>query len=299
MRQYHNFLILLALTYLCGSNAQDQEVNILVDTLSPSVFMLTGEGGNIGLYIGENHAYMIDDQFDRLSEQIKSTIAGLTDKPLAFLINTHMHGDHTGGNASFNTDQLTIVAHDNVRDRVRDNQQKALDENKITPEYLDLMLPELTFSDGITFFDGAETILGFHVHNAHTDGDTMVYFATNNVLHMGDTYFVGRYPYIDLKSGGSVEGLINAQKKALMVINEDTRIIPGHGRPSNKKELENYVAMLEDIRQQVEKAIAEGKSLEEVTADGSVSGAYDEVHGSGFINPETLKETFYNSLKTN
>lgn len=299
MRPQYNFLMLLAMASFCGMTAQDKAVNILVDTLSPRVFMLTGEGGNIGVFIGENSALMIDDQFDRLSDIIKDAIARLTDKPLAFLINTHMHGDHTGGNASFNSDQLTIVAHDNVRDRVRDNQQKALDENKITPEYLALMLPEITFSDGLTFFDGDETIMAFHVHNAHTDGDVMVYFASNNVLHMGDTYFAGRYPYIDLESGGSVDGYISAQKKALMVINDDTRIIPGHGRPSNKKELENYVAMLEDIKQHVVKAIADGKSLEEVKADGSISGAYDEAHGSGFIKPETLKEIFYTDLTKN
>ncbi len=297
MRQ--QFLILAFMILMTSGNitAQDEAVVIKVDTLSPSVFMLTGEGGNIGLFIGETYAFMIDDQFDRLSDKIKATIAGLTDKPLAFLFNTHMHGDHTGGNASFNSGGTTIIAHDNVRERVREHQQKALEENKITPEYLSQMLPEVTFSQDITFYDGAETIMAFHVHNAHTDGDAMVYFVSNNVLHMGDTYVGRNYPFIDLNSGGSVEGYIKAQKKALMVINDDTRIIPGHGRPSNKKELETYVSMLEDIRNNVQQAITEGKTLEEIRVDTSISGVYDEAYGSGFINPEKLRESFYTGLK--
>ena len=240
---------------------------------------------------------MIDDQFARLSDKLKTAISGLTDKPLAFLFNTHMHGDHSGGNANFNSDAVTLVAQDNVRDRIKNNQEKKLEKGEITKDVLNDMLPEVTFSDDITFYDGDETIMAFHVHNAHTDGDAMVYFTQSNVLHMGDTYFSGRYPFIDLKSGGSINGYIAANKKALMVINEDTKIIPGHGRPSNKKELETFVAMLEEIRSNVQKEIAAGKSLEEVSANASVSSKYDDTYGVGFINPERMRETIYNSLK--
>jgi glyoxylase-like metal-dependent hydrolase (beta-lactamase superfamily II) len=259
--------------------------------------MLTGEGGNIGVYVGEEYVFMIDDQFDRLSDKIKKSISTLSDKPIAFLFNTHMHGDHTGGNASFNEGNTTLVAHDNVRKRVRTNTQKDLDEKKISEEYFIKMLPEVTFSDEITFHDGDETIIGFHVHNAHTDGDAMVYFVNNNVLHMGDTYFAGRYPYIDLNSGGSVKGFIDAHKKALMVINDDTKIIPGHGRPSNKKELEAYMNLLEQIRVRVEEAISSGKSLDDLKADPSIGGEYDQAYGNGFITPDRMREIFYNSLK--
>ena len=159
------------------------------------------------------------------------------------------------------------------------------------------MLPEVTFSDDITFYDGDETIMAFHVHNAHTDGDAMVYFMNNNVLHMGDTYFSGRYPFIDLKSGGSVQGYIDAHKKALLLINDYTKIIPGHGRPSTKKEMETYVAMLEDIQTKVKAAINTNASLEDVKGNTALTEAYDKVHGNGFISPERLRETFYNSLK--
>lgn len=288
------------LLFICSTlaiNAQNKEVIITVDTLSPNVYMLTGQGGNIGIYAGTDHVFMIDDQFDRLSEKIKASIALLSDKPVAFLFNTHMHGDHTGGNASFNGPQTTIVAHDNVRNRVIEREQKNLDEAKISETFYKNMLPEVTFSDNITFYDDNETILGFHVHEAHTDGDALVYFMNNNVLHMGDTYFAGRYPYIDLNSGGSVEGLIKTQKKALMVINDETVIIPGHGRPSNKKELTEYIAMLEDIKKNVLKAIKAGASLEEVKANTEITANYDATHGGGFISAEAIRETFYKSLQ--
>ncbi|TMM59552.1 MBL fold metallo-hydrolase [Maribacter algarum] len=278
-------------------NAQDKEVIITVDTLSQNVYMLTGQGGNIGIYVGESNVFMIDDQFDRLSKKIQAAIANLTDKPIATLFNTHMHGDHSGGNAKFNSDAVILVAHDNVRDRIKATMQAKLDKNEITADYLAKMLPEVTFSEDITFYDGDETIMAFHVHNAHTDGDAMVYFMNNNVLHMGDTYFSGRYPYMDLKSGGSVNGYIEAHKKALMVINEDTRIIPGHGRPSSKKELETYVAMLEDIRGKIQAAIDADATLEDVKANAALTEAYDTVHGNGFISPERFRETVYNSLK--
>lgn len=291
--------LLIFISSFCISflSAQDKEVVISIDKLSDDVYMLTGQGGNIGIYIGQKNVFMIDDQFDRLSDKIKAAIKSLTNKPIAFLFNTHMHGDHTGGNASFNTDLTTLVAHNNVRKRVMTGQQKKLEDKKITQEYYDKMLPEVTFSEDISFYDEDETIMAFHVHNAHTDGDAMVYFVNNDVIHMGDTYFAGRYPYIDLKSGGSLQGFIDAHKKALLVIGDETKIIPGHGRPSTKKELEIYVSMLEDVKTSILVAIEAGKSLEEVKTDNSISAAYDSTHGTGFIKPEVMRETFYKSLK--
>ena len=292
------FFILISSLCVSLLSAQEEEVVISIDKLSSDVYMLTGQGGNVGIYIGQKHVFMIDDQFDRLSDKIKAAIASLTNKPIAFLFNTHMHGDHTGGNANFNTDLTTLVAHDNVRKRVMAGQQKKLDDKKITLAYYNNMLPEVTFSEDISFYDDDETIMAFHVHTAHTDGDAMVYFVNNDVIHMGDTYFAGRYPYIDLKSGGSLQGFIDAHKKALMVISEETKIIPGHGRPSSKKELEIYVGMLEDLKSNIMAAIVAGKSLEEVKSDNSISAAYDNSHGSGFIKPEVMRETFYRSLKS-
>ncbi len=296
-QKFYFILICLLVLGTPLAYAQPSEVVIKTDQLSPDVYMLTGQGGNIGIYVGEEYVLMIDDQFNRLSEKIKTAIRKISDKPLRFLFNTHMHGDHTGGNAAFNSEGTTIVAHDNVRTRVRVNNQKKLDANEISPEFFSKMLPELTFSDDLTFYDGEETIMAFHVHDAHTDGDAMMYFMNNNVLHMGDTYFAGRYPYIDLNSGGSVKGLIAAQKRALMLINEETIIIPGHGGPSSRTDLEAYIKMLEILKINTEQAIADGKSLEEVQADPSIGSAYDASHGGGFINPERMRTIFYTSLK--
>ncbi len=272
------------------SFSQETEVTIQVDSLSEDVYMLTGQGGNIGVYVGPTKVYMIDDQFAKLSPKIMAAIETITDKPLAYLFNTHMHGDHTGGNAAFNTKSLTLIAQENVRKSL----ETTVEEK---PELGRDMLPEISFKDELKIYDDGETIMAFHVHNAHTNGDAMVYFMTNNVIHMGDTYFAGRYPYLDLNNGGSVDGFIAAQKRALLLINEDTVIIPGHGRPSNKQELTAYVAMLEEIKSKIETAINAGKTLEEVETDESLSASFDEDFGSGFINPERLRATFYNSLK--
>ncbi|MCL6274867.1 MBL fold metallo-hydrolase [Muricauda sp. 2012CJ35-5] len=290
--------LLLALGILFTSmvQAQNDEVAITVDTLSQNVYMLTGRGGNIGIYTGEEHLFMIDDQFAPLSAKLKQTIATLSDKPITYLINTHMHGDHTGGNANFNTSETTIVAQDRVRTRLVDRGQKRVADAKMSQSDYEKSLPEITHSNGMTFYDGDETILLMHVHNAHTDGDTQIYFVNENVLHMGDTYFAGRYPFIDLNSGGSLDGYIEASKHALLVINEDTKIIPGHGRPSNKKELEGFVAMLEDIRGLVQHEIDAGKSLEEVKNNTSLLAKYDVTHGNAYINPEKMRETAYRSL---
>lgn len=276
--------------------SQDQEVTITVDTLTQKVYMLTGRGGNIGIYLGNNKVFMVDDQFAPLSNKIKATIATLTDKPITYLVNTHMHGDHTGGNVNFNSKATTLVAQDNVRKRLEDKGQKNLAAKKISLEDYEKNLPEITFSDDLTFYDGDETIMAFHVHNAHTDGDAMIYFVNENVLHMGDTYFSGRYPYIDLKSGGSIDGYIAAHRKALLVIDENTKIIPGHGRPSNKAELEVYVTMLEDIRTIIQKELAAGKSLEAVKTNTALLAKYDATHGNGYINGEKMREAVYTSL---
>ncbi|PWL39288.1 MBL fold metallo-hydrolase [Flagellimonas aquimarina] len=279
--------------------SQDQEVSITVDTLSKKVYMLTGRGGNIGIYVGNDKVFMVDDQFAPLSKKIKATIATLTDKPITYLVNTHMHGDHTGGNVNFNIKVTTLVAQDNVRKRLQDKGQQNLVAKKISREDYEKNLPEITFSEDLTFYDGDETIMAFHVHNAHTDGDAMIYFVNENVLHMGDTYFSGRYPYIDLKSGGSIDGYIAAHRKALLVIDENTKIIPGHGRPSNKAELEVYVTMLEDIRGIIQKELTAGKSLEVVKTNTALLSKYDSTHGNGYINGEKMRETVYTSLSSN
>ncbi|WP_299487883.1 MBL fold metallo-hydrolase [uncultured Allomuricauda sp.] len=286
-----------SLIFLFTFSIYSQEVTISIDTLNQNTFMLTGRGGNIGVYVGNNHVFMIDDQFAPLSDKIKTAISTLTSKPITYLVNTHMHGDHTGGNINFNTENTTLVAHDNVRKKLETKGLKNVSEKKMSQEDYEKSLPEITFSEGMTFYDDNETIMALHVHNAHTDGDTMIYFVNENILHMGDTYFSGRYPYIDLNNGGSIEGYIAAHKKALMVIDENTKIIPGHGRPSNKKELKNYVMMLSEIQAIVQKEIDAGKTLDQVKSNTSLLSQYDATHGNGYIDPEKMRVTLYKSLK--
>lgn len=291
-----NILSLLLLTTLWTAHAQDEEVNITIDTLTQNTYMLTGRGGNIGIYLGQENVFMIDDQFAPLSNKIRAAIGTLTNKPITYLVNTHMHGDHTGGNINFNTENTVLVAQDNARKRLVVNGKEKVSSNEMNQQDFEKSLPEITFSEDLTFHDGDETVMLFHVHNAHTDGDTMIYFVNENVLHMGDTYFSDRYPYIDLNSGGSITGYINAHKQALMVIDSETKIIPGHGRPSNKAALEKYVKVLEHIKKVIEDEITAGKSLDEVKANKSLTSEYDATFGTGFINPERIKEIVYLSL---
>jgi glyoxylase-like metal-dependent hydrolase (beta-lactamase superfamily II) len=277
---------ILALLLALVSFAQDmQDTQIETIQVSDHVYMLTGRGGNIGIYKGAEYTLMIDDQFAPLSSKIKAAISKITDTPIRFLVNTHMHGDHTGGNANFNTTETTLVAHANVRKSLKAQGKEAE------------KFPELTFSDDITLYEGDETIMIFHVHKAHTDGDAMIYFVTDNVLHMGDTYFSQGYPYIDLKSGGSVDGYIGAHEKALMLINADTKIIPGHGQLSSKADLQQYTAMLKDLRTRVQASIDQGQPLEQVQTDTQIDEKYNARFGQGWITGEKIRATFYTSLK--
>ncbi|MGJ8659252.1 MBL fold metallo-hydrolase [Cellulophaga fucicola] len=277
--------------------AQSKDVIIQVQKVTPQVYMLVGQGGNIGVFVGEDNVLMIDDQFSRLSPKIKAAIQTITTKPIAYLINTHMHGDHTGGNANFNDATTMVIAHHKVRERLEQQNTEALSAKKIDSLTAKNMLPELTFSDNMLLYDGNETIMAIHVHNAHTDGDAQIYFSDNNVLHMGDTYFAGKYPYIDLSRGGSVDGYIAALKNGAMLANADTKIIPGHGELSNKKELLEYIKTLETIYSSVMKEIKAGKSLEEVAANKAITAPFDATYDWSFISAEKIRTTFYKSLK--
>ena len=282
----------MTLNISLGISQNKEEVTIKVDKLSNSVYMLTGQGGNIGISIGEDGVFMIDDQFARLSEKILIAIRKLSDKPIKILVNTHYHGDHTGGNVNFQKEGATIIAHDNVRTRLKETPKQ---DNTIRSKEA---FPIITFNDKMNIYINGEQVALFHVDNAHTDGDVLLYFVDSNVLHTGDTYFNGRYPYMDLNSGGSVNGYINAIKAGLMVIDNDTKIIPGHGVLSNKAEYELFLKMLEEIKASVEAEIDSGKTEEEVSKMMSISKTYDDLgYGDGFINSENFRRTLYNDLK--
>ena len=287
----HLFLFFFIVSTSIYAQGRFDDVEITTTQLTDHTYMLEGAGGNIGISIGEDGVFIIDDQFAPLSEKILNAIKTLSDQPLNFLVNTHYHGDHSGGNENMTKAGATIIAHDNVKKRLKGKQR----DGSYKPKEA---LPVITFNDQLNITINNESIAVFHVANAHTDGDAILYFTESNVLHTGDTYFNGRYPYIDLNSGGSVDGYIEAAKRGLMVIDENTKIIPGHGKLSNKEEYKSFLMMLETIRDNVQKAIDDGKTEEDITTDSSITKTYDDLgYGTGFINSERIRLTFYNSLK--
>ncbi|MEQ3654639.1 MAG: MBL fold metallo-hydrolase [Dokdonia sp.] len=261
-------------------------VQIKMDQVADQVYMLTGAGGNIAISIGEDGVFMVDDQFAPLSAKIKKAIATVTDREVSFLVNTHFHGDHTGGNANFAATGAIIVAHDNVRKRLAEDPSKE-------------GLPVITFSDDTTFYMNSNDIFITHVHNAHTDGDALVYFAQSNVLHTGDTFFNGRFPYIDVNRGGSIDGDIAAAQKGLMLINDNTVIIPGHGPKGTKTDYKNYLTMLKTIRANVQQAIDQGKTETEIAAMPSLTNAFftDAQVAKDFISGPKMRIAVYKSLQ--
>jgi cyclase len=275
--------------FLFASSAlfsQTNEVTIETTKLSDNVYILVGSGGNIGVSAGEDGVFIIDDQFAQLTPKIVTSIKAISDKPFQFLVNTHYHGDHTGGNENMAKQGVKIIAHENVRKRLMDGESSKD------------ALPIITFNDRVNVHMNGEDVNVYHVEHAHTDGDAILYFTQSNVLHTGDTYFRNRYPYIDLKSGGSIDGYIKAVKKGLTLINDDTKIIPGHGEISNKKEYQSFLTMLETLRANVHAEIEKGKTEDEVATNNSITKQYDDLgYGDFFINSERIKRAIYQSLK--
>lgn len=287
--QLQLFILLFILSLNINAQRFDK-VEIITTKLTENTYMLEGAGGNIGVSVGEDGVFIIDDQFAPLSDKILTAIKSISDKPLTYLVNTHYHGDHTGGNENMAKAGATIIAHDNVKKRLSEKQR----DGSFKPNEA---LPVITFNDKINITVNDESVAVFHVKNAHTDGDAILYSTESNVLHTGDTYFNGRYPYIDLNSGGSVDGYIEAAKRGLMVIDEETKIIPGHGKLSNQEEYKTFLTMLETLRDNIQKAIDDGKTEEEVKTDSTLTKTYDDLgYGTGFINSEHIRLTFYKSL---
>lgn len=293
MKSAQKLLLPLMCSFGILINAQNRDdVTIEITQLSDHVYMLVGAGGNIGVSVGDDGVFVIDDQYADLTPKIIAAIKTLSDKPIKILVNTHWHGDHTGGNENLSKLGTTIIAHDNVRVRLQntpnhDNTTSSSDA-----------LPVITFNDKLNVFTNGEQIAIYHVAHAHTDGDALLYFTESNVLHTGDLYFNGLYPYIDLGSGGSVEGYINAVKHSLNIINDNTKIIPGHGKLSNKKEYQFFLTMLETLKANVLAEIENGKTEDEVAMDDAITKTYDDLGYSWrFINSEKIRRTFYQSLK--
>lgn len=294
------FAAIIAVTVLVGYapthvHSRDfSKVEIKVTKLTDTLYALYGAGGNIAVSVGNDGVYLIDDQYAPLSEKILAAIRKLSDKPIRFVINTHWHRDHTGGNENMGRAGATIVAHENVRKRMS-TQQSIPAFNRVIKPSPPAALPQLTFGDAISLHLNGEHARIVHLPAAHTDGDSFIHFSDSNVIHTGDLFFNGFYPFIDAWSGGSINGVIEAVDKILGIANENTKIVPGHGPLATRADLVVYRDMLKTVRDRVVRAIADGKSAEALVK----AGAFDDLEktwGGGFLNTQKFITIVYAGL---
>lgn len=287
-------LLFLAFILVSSVAASEKEPRIQVLQVKNDIYMLKGQGGNIGVLVGKDGVFMIDDQFAPLSAKIKNAIGEISASPIKFLINTHWHGDHVGGNQNFAHQGSIIVAHKNVRQRMSREQFIKLFNKKVKPSP-ESALPVVTFADEIEFHFNGETAQVIHMPHGHTDGDSIIWFKNSNVIHMGDLFFAGTFPFIDTSSGGSIDGMINAANWVLENANRNTRIIPGHGALSTMEDLLAYRNMLVESRKQVKEAIKGRGDLKRIKGE-KVLAKLAEKWGNGFITQDAFVETIFESL---
>jgi len=288
---------LLALLLLLAAPALAQDfdaVEIKTEKIAEGVYMLVGYGGNIGLAVGQESTFLVDDQYAPLTDKIRAAVSAVSEIPVQFVINTHWHGDHTGGNERLGKGGAVIVAHENVRKRLSTEQFMEFFERTVPPSPQSA-LPVITFTRDVKFHLNGEEISVFHVERAHTDGDVVIHFKKANVIHMGDVYWEGYYPFIDISAGGSIGGVIEAVDHVLPMADQNSFIIPGHGKLSDRAGMLAYRKMLVAVRDRIAAQIESGMSLDEVIA-AKPTEEFDETWGQGFINPEQFAEIVYSSL---
>jgi len=295
MKKILSSAALLSVSLTCW--AGEQTANFETTEVTPGLYMISGvdgfTGGNIGLSIGEDGVVMIDDSMPPFLDKMTNAIKSVTEKPVDFLINTHVHGDHIGNNEAMGNAGTHIVAHQNLREHLLKKGIRGQDGNVPAPK---AALPVITFSHAMHFHLNGEDAKIFHVAKAHTDGDAVIFFKNANVIHAGDTFFNGMFPFIDLNSGGSVDGYINAQKKMISLSNDKTKIIPGHGPLASKQDLQAAVDMLVDAKAQVGKLIKAGKSENE-TVKANPLAKYADKWNWQFITTERMTRQLYKDLK--
>jgi len=286
------------LTLMMGLNgtllAQDKPVEYTTTQLSGTVTMIRGQGGNVAISAGEDGVYVIDDQLKPITAQLIDTIRKISAQPIRFVINTHYHGDHVGGNEMIGETGAIIVAHDNVRQRMT-RQEFSEFWNRDSEVWPLGALPVLTFSESMTLHLNDEAATVYHVARGHTDGDSIVHFPISNVIHMGDIFFNGLYPFIDLDGGGTLQGMLAATETAISLANEDTRIIPGHGPLASLNDLTSYREFLVKAGGNVQALIDQGKSLEQAI-EMKPTAEWDEALGQTWIKPAQFVTFLYNSL---
>jgi len=283
----------LALTVL-PATAQQQDfskVEMKVVPVSGNIYMLQGSGGNIGVSAGPDGILIVDDQYAPLADKIRAALKGINPGKLKFVLNTHYHGDHTGGNPEFGP-EAPIIAQENVRKRLASGTMRR--GEKVEPMTA-AGLPVITFEDAVSVHFNGEEIKAIHYPHGHTDGDSVIFFTKSNVVHMGDDFFLGRFPFVDLENGGSVQGLIDNVGKVLGKIPANAKVIPGHGDLATVEDLRKFHTMLTETTAVVQKGMAAGKTLEQLQAAGLPDQWKD--WGSGFIKTDVWIATIYGSLE--
>ena len=287
--------VLFAIAIAVAQDEDLSKVQIKVTKVSGSVYMLQGAGGNIGASVGEDGIVVVDDQYAPLAEKIQAALKGVTDKPVRFIINTHYHGDHTGGNAFFQK-QAPVIAQDNVRKRLEaggpaGNLGSISMDHKPAPKEA---LPILTFDHDVTVHLNGEDIRALHFPSGHTDGDSIIFFPKSNVVHMGDDFVRYGFPFIDLAAGGSVEGMIAAMEEVVPKLPADVKVIPGHGDIADLDDVRTYTKMLIDTRAVVERGIQQKKTLDQLKQE-KVLEPWKKYSGD-FVSSDAFIETLYNDL---
>jgi len=278
--------------------AQDQtDVRMDLVPVAEGIYVLYGRGGNIGVSVGEDGVLLIDDQFAYMTPKIRTAVATVSDGPVRMVLNTHWHGDHTGGNEALARDGAMIVAHDNVRARMNSRHFSTFFNSTSEPSPREA-LPVVTFDQNVTVHLNGQTMRLEHTPTAHTDGDAIVYFEEANVVHMGDNFFNGLYPFIDADSGGSIVGMVAAIDGALAKIDDQTRVIPGHGPLSDKQGLRAFRDMLYTVAGHMREAIDAGRSVEAIVAS-KPTAEFDAVWGQGFIKPDDWVALVYGVMTRN
>ena len=284
-------LPLVVLAVVTCAQAQDMATEVNATEISPGIYMLEGANGfssNIGLFIGDEHVLLVDDGMAYITADLLATVEELAGKPADFVVNTHVHGDHVGSNAALAGEGAVIFAHENLRERLA-----AKPEDAGGPAGL----PVVTFGDAVTFHVNGQEAYVFHVAAAHTDGDAVIHFRDANVIDAGDLFFNYMFPFIDLDSGGTVDGYIAGQQRIIAMSDGDTRIIPGHGSLADRDDLQVAVDMLVDSRQRVKKLVDAGMSAEEAVAANPLAD-YHDTWNWGFITTERMTQTLYRDLTT-
>lgn len=281
-----------------AAHAQQEDyskVTIKTTKLAEGMYMLEGAGGNIGVSVGDDGVILVDDQFAPLTPKIQDAISKITPKPIRFVINTHWHGDHVGGNENLATAGAVIIAHDNVRKRMSTDQFIQLMNRKVPPSP-PKALPVVTFTSDITLHLNGEDIHVIHVDPAHTDGDSLVVFPKAKIIHAGDVYRTVGYPFVDLSSGGNFDGVIAVADKVTEMIDASFKVIPGHGELSTRADLKSWHDMLVEIRASVKKQADAGKTLDQIQ-QLKLTAKWDDRWGKGSIKPDQIVEFAFAAVK--